>query len=47
MPNLIGQSTKAAVPAVRGENTGGGNGVEGESAEGRGVVGRSTDNYGC
>jgi len=46
MPPVIGQSTKAAVPGVKGENTGGGHGVEGESTAGRGVVGRSTDNYG-
>lgn len=39
-------SNAASTPAVRGENTGGGTGVYGISAKGRGIEGWSTENYG-
>jgi hypothetical protein len=39
-------SNAASTPAVRGENTGGGTGVYGTSAQGRGIEGWSTENYG-
>jgi hypothetical protein len=39
-------SNAASTPAIRGENTGGGTGVYGISAKGRGIEGWSTENYG-
>lgn len=54
MPNLNGQSTEAAVPGVKGENTVGGDGVVGTGRRGvvgesetfQGVTGTSRDNAG-
>jgi hypothetical protein len=43
---LKGDSAKTGIPGVLGENTAGGSGVHGDSKTGRGVSGRSTDNYG-
>jgi hypothetical protein len=45
-PPLLGISTAPASPGVRGQNTTNGPGVLGESNAGRGVYGRSVDNYG-
>lgn len=54
MPELNGQSTQSGVPGVKGENTGGGDGVfgtgrrgvVGESETFQGVLGKSRDNAG-
>lgn len=46
MPNVAGDSTTSAVAGVKGENTGGGEGVAGVSAAGNGVHGTSVSAFG-
>jgi hypothetical protein len=44
--NVTGTSNDNVVPGVKGENTGNGPAIHGESINGRGVEGMSTNNYG-
>lgn len=46
MPNVAGDSPTSAVAGVKGENTGGGEGVAGVSAAGNGVHGTSVSAFG-